>query len=58
MACRTIRQRPLNSFQMVLQQNATIVGDADQDSRDSECDNQRTDKLKLRLTYEQTIKSI
>lgn len=45
MACRAVRQRPLNSFQMVLKQNATIVGDADKDSRDFECDNQGFDKL-------------
>ena len=45
MACRAVRQRPLNSFQMVLKQNAAIVGDADKDSRDVECGNQRFDKL-------------
>ena len=28
MACRAVRQRPLNGFQMVLKQDAAIVGDA------------------------------
>ena len=45
MACRAAWQRPLNSLQMVLQQDATIVGDADQDCPNSQCDNQRFDKL-------------
>ena len=45
MACRAVRQGPLNSFQMVLKQNAAIVGNADQDSPNSQCDNQRFNKL-------------
>ena len=45
MACRAVRQRPLNCFQMVLKQDTTIVGDADQDCPNSQCDNQRFDKL-------------
>ena len=47
MACRAVRQGPLNSFQMVLKQNAAIVGDVDQDCPNSQCDNQRFDKLRL-----------
>ena len=37
MACRAAWQRPLNSFQMELQQNATIVGDAVANCEDSKC---------------------
>ena len=41
MACRAAWQRPLNSFQMVLQQNATLFGDADQDCPSPQRINQR-----------------
>ena len=58
MACRAVRQRPLNSLQMVLQQNAAIVGDAVANSKDSQCGNEGVDKLKPRFTYEQTIRPI
>ena len=49
MACRAIRQRPLNYFQMVLKQNATIVGDAGKDSKGIRCRYQRTNR------YDETI---
>ena len=45
MACRAAWQRPLNSFQMVLQQNATIVGDAVANSESTKCKNERVGKL-------------
>ena len=45
MACRAVRQRPLNSFQMVLQQNATLFGDAIANCKDAQCGYQRVDKL-------------
>ena len=45
MACRAVRQRPLNSFQMVLKQDATIVGDAVANYEDSKCKNERVGKL-------------
>ena len=48
MACRAVRQRPLNSFQMVLQQNAAIVGDAVANCKDAQCGYQRVDKLVVR----------
>ena len=38
MACRAVRQGPLNCFQMV---NATLFGDADQDCPNSQRINQR-----------------
>ena len=58
MACRAVRQRPLNSFQMVLQQNAAIVGDAVANCKDSQCWYEGVDKLKTILTYEHTIRPI
>ena len=45
MACRTAWQRPLNSFQMVLQQDATIVGDAVANCENTKCRNEGVDKL-------------
>ena len=44
MACRAVRQRPLNSLQMVLQQNATIVGDAGEYCKGIRCRYQRTNR--------------
>lgn len=45
MACRAVRQRPLNSFQMVLKQDAAIVGDAVANCENTKCRNERVDKL-------------
>ena len=45
MACRAVRQRPLNSFQMVLQQNATLFGDAVANCESTKCKNERVGKL-------------
>lgn len=45
MACRAVRQRPLNSFQMVLKQNAAIVGDAVANCKDAQCGYKGVDKL-------------
>lgn len=45
MACRAAWQRPLNCFQMVLQQNATLFGDAVANCEDSKCKNERVGKL-------------
>lgn len=45
MACRAVRQRPLNSFQMVLQQNATLFGDAVANCENTKCRNEGVDKL-------------
>lgn len=45
MACRAVRQRPLNSFQMVLQQNATLFGDAVANCENTKCRNKRVGKL-------------
>ena len=58
MACRAVRQRSLNCFQMVLQQDAAIVGDAVANCEDSKCWYERADKLMTRSTYEQTIRPI
>ena len=53
MACRAVRQRPLYSFQMVLQQNATIVGDAVTNSESPECGNKAVNKrLNLHCKYD------
>ena len=48
MACRAVRQRPLNNLQMVLKQNATIFGDAVENCKDAQCGYQRVDKLVVR----------
>ena len=45
MACRAVRQRPLNSFQMVLQQNAPLFGDAVANCENTKCRNEGVDKL-------------
>ena len=45
MACRAVRQRPLYSLQMVLQQDLAIIEDFDKDCPNSQCNNQRFDKL-------------
>ena len=45
MACRAVRQRPLNSLQMVLQQNATLFGDAVANCESTKCKNERVGKL-------------
>ena len=37
MACRVVRQRPLNGFQMVLKQNAAIVRDASEYCKGVRC---------------------
>lgn len=44
MACRAVRQGPLNSFQMVLKQNAAIVGDAGEYCKGVRCRYQRTNR--------------
>ena len=44
MACRAVRQGPLNSFQMVLKQNAAIVGDAGESCKGVRCRYQRTNR--------------
>ncbi len=51
MACRAVRQRPLNSFQMVLQQNATLFGDAVANSESTKCGNKRVGKLESLFDY-------
>ena len=58
MACRAVRQRPLNSFQMVLQQDAALFGDASEYCKDAQCGYEGVDKLKTILTYEHTIRPI
>ena len=58
MACRAVRQRPINCFQMVLKQDAAIFGDALANCESTKCRNEGVDKLKPRLTYEQTIRPI
>ena len=49
MACRAAWQRSLNGFQMVLQQNAAIVGDAVANSKDSKRGYERVNKLVIIL---------
>ena len=44
MACRAAWQRPLNSFQMVLKQDAAIVGDASEYCEGVRCWHQRTNR--------------
>ena len=51
MACRAVGQRPLNCFQMVLQQNAAIVGDAVANSESTKCENKRVGKLESLFDY-------
>lgn len=51
MACRAVRQRPLNGFQMVLKQNAAIVGDAVANSESTKCRNKRVGKLDSLFDY-------
>ena len=59
MACRAVRQRPLNSFQMVFKQDATIVGDAFANCNDSQCGYKRIDKLVTRYSlYDIKVKRI
>ena len=45
MACRAAWQRPLNSFQMVLQQIAPLFGDAVANCENTKCRNEGVDKL-------------
>ena len=45
MACRAVRQRPLHCFQMVLQQDATLFGDASEYCKDAQCGYEGVDKL-------------
>ena len=42
MACRAVRQSPLNCFQMV---NATLFGDAVANCENTKCKNERVGKL-------------
>ena len=51
MACRAVRKSPLNCFQMVLQQNAAIVGDTVANSESTKCENKRVGKLESLFDY-------
>ena len=51
MACRAAWQRPLNSLQMVLKQDAAIVGDAVANSESTKCGNKRVGKLESLFDY-------
>ena len=50
MACRAAWQRPINSFQMVLKQDATIVGDAVANCKGIRCRYQRTNRYYETIT--------